>query len=615
MKQLLFLLLFPCLALAQYTGNGNQKITLGEQTTADGLVYRGVANIDTVTATSKITRANKQDTSAFLLLDTTTNLLWHYKTASNGWIQAGGSVFDTTSIKYVNTYGTQTVNGIKTFNNRLISTNAMHFVDTSLSIVSFAKRTVQPSGMVSIGSGELNGKKDFTTGSTPHSVTVHPTGKFVYVANTGGNSVSMFVINQTNSTLNTKTDYATGNNPRSVVIDPTGRYLYVANYVSNTVSMFVINQSDGTLNTKTDYTTGTGPFSAIIDATGKYLYIANIDANTLSMFVINQSDGTLNTKTDYLTGSAPRSITSDYTGRFVYVANFSSNTVSMFVINQSDGTLNTKTDYTTGTAPISVTVDPTNRFVYVANNTSNTVSMFKINNLNGSLNTKTDYTTGTAPISVTVDPLGRFVYVANATSNTLSMYVINQTNGTLNTKNDYSTNSTPISVTVDPTNKFVYVANNQSTNLSQYFLQSFSAGGAYIAGRLSVGVDSSQTNYTVNIGTTFKQDSLFVGGRVTAVGYTTRSDIDAKENITPINYGIDEVMQLKPVVYNYLNEEGKSLGFIAQDIGLIIPEAISWETPFSVYYQYLIPILTKAIQEQHALIKSLQQRLLTLENK
>ena len=104
MKQLLFLLLFPCLALAQYTGNAGQKITLGEQTSADGLVFRGVASIDTVTATSKITRANKQDTSAFLLLDTVTNLLWHYKTASNGWIQAGGSTFDTTTLNLVSRF-------------------------------------------------------------------------------------------------------------------------------------------------------------------------------------------------------------------------------------------------------------------------------------------------------------------------------------------------------------------------------------------------------------------------------------------------------------------------------------------------------------------------------
>ena len=140
MKQLLFLLLFPCLVLAQYTGNAGQKITLGEQTTADGLVFRGVASIDTVTETSKITRANKQDTSAFILLDTVTNLLWHYKTASNGWIQAGGSTFDTTTlnlvsrfalklniadtsnIKYVNTYGTQTVNGAKTFTSAVTAT-------------------------------------------------------------------------------------------------------------------------------------------------------------------------------------------------------------------------------------------------------------------------------------------------------------------------------------------------------------------------------------------------------------------------------------------------------------------------------------------------------------
>ena len=106
MKQLLslFLFLLPCLAWAQYPSNGNQKITLGEQTSADGLIWRGVASIDTVTATSKITRTNKQDTSAYLLLDTVTNLLWHYKIGSNGWSQAGGSTFDTTSLNLVSRF-------------------------------------------------------------------------------------------------------------------------------------------------------------------------------------------------------------------------------------------------------------------------------------------------------------------------------------------------------------------------------------------------------------------------------------------------------------------------------------------------------------------------------
>ena len=122
MKQLLFLLLFPCLCVAQYTGNENQKITLGEQTSADGLVFRGQAFFDT-TATSKITRANKQDTSAYILLDTVTNLLWHYKIGSNGWIQAGGTVtsvaaltLGTTGTNLNSSVATSTTNPVITLN-------------------------------------------------------------------------------------------------------------------------------------------------------------------------------------------------------------------------------------------------------------------------------------------------------------------------------------------------------------------------------------------------------------------------------------------------------------------------------------------------------------------
>ena len=88
MKQLLslFLFLLPCLAWAQYPSNGNQKITLGEQTTADGLIFRGVASTDTV-------RKPSIDTMAYMVLDTTTNIMWHYKKAtSNAWLRVGGSI-------------------------------------------------------------------------------------------------------------------------------------------------------------------------------------------------------------------------------------------------------------------------------------------------------------------------------------------------------------------------------------------------------------------------------------------------------------------------------------------------------------------------------------------
>ena len=115
MKQLLslFLFLVPCLAWAQYPSNGNQKITLGEQTTADGLVYRGV-----LADTGNITP--RSDTSAYIILDTVNNRFFHYKRNTNVWSIAGGS--DTSLIAYVNTYGTQTVNGAKTFTSSLTTT-------------------------------------------------------------------------------------------------------------------------------------------------------------------------------------------------------------------------------------------------------------------------------------------------------------------------------------------------------------------------------------------------------------------------------------------------------------------------------------------------------------
>jgi hypothetical protein len=80
MKQLipLFLFLLPCLAWAQYPSNGNQKITLGEQTTADGLIYRGVlADTGIITPSS--------DTSAYIILDTVNHRFYNYNRATNVW--------------------------------------------------------------------------------------------------------------------------------------------------------------------------------------------------------------------------------------------------------------------------------------------------------------------------------------------------------------------------------------------------------------------------------------------------------------------------------------------------------------------------------------------------
>jgi len=144
------------------------------------------------------------------------------------------------------------------------------------------------------------------------------------------------------------------------------------------------------------------------------------------------------------------------------------------------------------------------------------------------------------------------------------------------------------------------------------------------------GGSGSYTNYftvldnaTVGIGTTTPQsgyrlhvvDSVYIGGNVSASAYTTRSDYNLKDDIFELKYGLNDILELKPVEYTYKSNGSKQLGFIAQDIGTILPEVVSFEESMSVNYQAIIPILTKAIQEQQALIKALEQRIINLENK
>jgi hypothetical protein len=129
-------------------------------------------------------------------------------------------------------------------------------------------------------------------------------------------------------------------------------------------------------------------------------------------------------------------------------------------------------------------------------------------------------------------------------------------------------------------------------------------------GNVGIGTTTPQSGYKLHV-----IDSVYVGGRVSAAGYTTRSDYDLKNEIQSLNYGLNEVIQMKPVKYTYKSNGEQQLGFIAQDIGTLIPESVHFDSFMGVDYQSIIPILTKAIQQQQAQIEILKQRLLILENK
>jgi hypothetical protein len=99
------------------------------------------------------------------------------------------------------------------------------------------------------------------------------------------------------------------------------------------------------------------------------------------------------------------------------------------------------------------------------------------------------------------------------------------------------------------------------------------------------------------------------------------SSIELKEDVQDLNYGLNEIMLLQPSKFNYKDKykygEGYDIGFIAEDVNNVIPEAVGTGVESDIFMDSvkLIPVLVKAIQEQTIIIKQLEERIKKLEER
>jgi hypothetical protein len=119
-------------------------------------------------------------------------------------------------------------------------------------------------------------------------------------------------------------------------------------------------------------------------------------------------------------------------------------------------------------------------------------------------------------------------------------------------------------------------------------------------------------------------------GAPTGTNIYNASDARFKQNVTTIEDGIAKIIALNPVKFNWIDgfepsEDGKDmLGFIAQEVQNIIPEAVEnfgnnsvtigetiVENPLRVNEKFIIPVLVKAIQEMNTKIIELEKLVAT----
>lgn len=301
------------------------------------------------------------------------------------------------------------------------------------------------------GSLTALGTPNFTTGSRPAALAVHPPGDFFYIANSAGANITLLDINTgngdlvvppTNSALPPVTPpniFNAGTTPIAMVMAPNAPRLYAANRDSGDISAYLIDPTNGNLglvsgspfrvNPDPTATSPTNPQSISISPNGGFLYTANPTQGTIAGFAI-ASDGSLTPVPGSpfavgTAGTSPSFLAVHPGGSFLYAADPATNTVMGFAIGGNGAiTPIAGSPFAAGLGTSALSITPQGSFLYASNSGDNTVSGYSINN-SGALTQVSGspfLTGGNVPGFVLAT--GSFVYVADQGTNDIAGFTI-----------------------------------------------------------------------------------------------------------------------------------------------------------------------------------------------
>jgi 6-phosphogluconolactonase (cycloisomerase 2 family) len=274
-------------------------------------------------------------------------------------------------------------------------------------------------------------------GAGPAHLSVHPSGKYVLVANYAGGTVAVLPIlsrGELGPATDVKHDQGTVGPPHAasappgsfaisghdsvhahmIQSDPSGRFVLAADLALDRILIWKFDVARGTLSANDPpfvaLPPGDGPRHFIFHPNGRWLYSLQEEASTLVTFDYDPARGRLTPKQTVSSlpkGFAGTSYTSEVRvspdARFVYAANRLHDTIAWFAIGDAGALTFADEEWTRGDYPRSFTIDPTGSFLYTCNQRSDAIACFRVNRKTGALAFTGKYTpVGTPAIIVFV---------------------------------------------------------------------------------------------------------------------------------------------------------------------------------------------------------------------
>ena len=321
--------------------------------------------------------------------------------------------------------------------------------------------------------GEMTPAGVFEMGTSPSRLALNAAGTHLYSANETDRvgdekqgTVSAFAIDRSNGSLTLfNTVRSGGAGPTYVSLHPSGRFLFVANYFGGSVAVLPVH-SDGRLGDSTDVKVDAGPvgpakatnappgsfaFSGhdrthahMIQADPAGRFVLHVDLGLDRIFVWRFDDraGTL-TPSDPPSvalppGDGPRHFHFHPKGRWLYSIQEEGSNVVLFDYDAETGRLASR--QTVSTLPpgfagsnfcSEILVSADGRFAYAGNRLHDSIAIFAVGS-NGDLTyLGEEWTRGNYPRSFGFDPVGKFLYCCNQRSDNVAVFRVDRETGGL----------------------------------------------------------------------------------------------------------------------------------------------------------------------------------------
>lgn len=162
---------------------------------------------------------------------------------------------------------------------------------------------------------EPHGHAKLPAGGGPRHMKFHPNGKWVYVLNELTLSVTVFDYDKSNGVMTAKQTIAAVpqadldkekfKSASEIRVHPTGHFVYSANRGHDTITVYEVDQKTGRLEVvEREFVRGATPRNFNLDPTARWLVAAGQDSHTLAVFEI-QDDGELTYHRSIVPAPAP----------------------------------------------------------------------------------------------------------------------------------------------------------------------------------------------------------------------------------------------------------------------------------------------------------------------